>query len=110
MDSILGGVDALWALVPARYAEDFEYVLGTTPFSSLEFVLGALVAYVVVMYGLRYAVPFAPMKLPRLLALHNALLCAASLVMFVGALLEVARQLRVRTPFFRASLPSFSPS
>jgi len=95
MNAVLSGVDYLWSFAPYEYSDGFNWVLGVTPFSSVEFLAASIVGYLVVTYGIRYLVPFKAMELKKLQALHNAFLCLASIIMFSGTIFELLRQFQV---------------
>ena len=42
MDAVLAGVDYLWSFAPYEYADGFQWKLGVTPFSSVEFLAASM--------------------------------------------------------------------
>jgi len=73
--------------------DQFRWQPSQTPLASDKAVIISCVSYLAVIGGLRWIIRI-PIILPRIIpALHNAILCLSSLIMFVGTGLEVFKVL-----------------
>ncbi|CDO71575.1 hypothetical protein BN946_scf184911.g45 [Trametes cinnabarina] len=94
------------AELPIPY-ELTHYVQGKTPLSTPQEVYPALVAYLVIIFGIRaWMKDRPPYKLQFLFRLHNAFLSSGSLLLFVLILEEVLPHLWQNGPFFALCNPA----
>nr|CAG8502660.1 520_t:CDS:2 [Entrophospora candida] len=64
----------------------FQWIIGTTPFSNWQFVVGSWGVYFSTIIGLKTLMSSSsPFSLRNITALHNLVLCLLSAFMFVGA-------------------------
>lgn len=81
----------VWTAVMGYPAEDFEFVVGETPFSTLKETVAIIVVYLVVIFGGRELMrERQPMKLNALFKVHNfvlSVLSATLLVLFAEQLI-----------------------
>ncbi|KAI1251645.1 hypothetical protein MGN70_006213 [Eutypa lata] len=82
--------DKLWTATMGYHADEFRFVEGVTPFSTLAETVGMIVLYVVVIFGGReFMRNRKPLKLNTLFKIHNLLLTLLSgglLVLFIEQL------------------------
>jgi hypothetical protein len=83
-------LDKLWTSVFGYHADEFRFVKGVSPLSTLPEVFGTIVVYLVVVFGGReFMRNREPLKLNTLFKIHNlflTLLSGALLVLFIGQL------------------------
>ena len=83
--------DKAWMAVKGYHADQFKFMPGKTPFSTLEETVGMVVLYLLVIFGGReFMKNREPLKLNFLFKVHNFMLTALSgglLVLFLEQLL-----------------------
>jgi hypothetical protein len=90
-----------------EYYNNFEWVRGKTPFSSLEFPVIASIVYLLVIFGIKnYKTTRKASDVNQYIILHNAFLIVISAAIFFGTIYELINNFLVTYIFFR----SFSPS
>lgn len=85
-----GAFDKLWTATMGYHADEFEFVEGVTPFSTLGETLGMIALYVIVIFGGQdFMRNREPLKLNALFKIHNLCLTMLSgglLVLFIEQL------------------------